>query len=462
MTSSQQPARRRRGPHLAAIAALLVLALAVLAGCGDDDDDGGGSGAATATSTTAGGGAAAESTDVRGSVSVIGIWTGDEQRSFQAVIDKFNERYPGVNVRYTSAGDNLPTVVGTAVQGGNPPDIATIAQPGLIREFQRQGALRPIDYAADTIRENYAPDFVELGTIDGRLFSFVYKGANKSTVWFNVEAFENAGVEDPDDWEEFLRNARTLLASGVPAYSIAGADGWTLTDLFENIYLRQAGPEKYDQLAEHSIPWTDRSVRDALRTMAQVLGDSRNIVGGTEGALQTEFPVSVENVFVNPARGAQVIEGDFVPGVVAESTRLRAGSGYDVFPFPAIGDTENYVVGGGDSIATFRDTPAVRAFVEFLASTEGATAWAERGGFSSPNRTVTEDVYPDEITAETATAIAAADTFRFDMSDLAPAAFGGTPGQGEWKILQDFLADPSDVDGTAQALERAAARAFGN
>ena len=46
------------------------------------------------------------------------------------------------------------------------------------------------------------------------------------------------------------------------------------------------------------------------------------------------------------------------------------------------------------------------------------------------------------------------------MSDLAPAAFGGTPGSGEWKILQDFLAKPSDVDGTAQKLETAAAAAF--
>lgn len=438
--------------RFSALAALLVLALAVLAaGCGDD---GGGS------TTSGGGGASTQATDVRGSVSVIGIWTGDEQRSFQAVIDKFNETYPDVTVRYTSAGDNLPTVVGTAVEGGNPPDIATIAQPGLIRDFQRRGALRPMDYASDTISANYAPDFVRLGTIDGRLYSFVFKGANKSTVWYNVEAFRNAGVDDPGDWAEFLRNARTLGASGVPAYSIAGADGWTLTDLFENIYLRQAGPDKYDQLSEHRIPWTDPSVRAALRTMAEVLGDRANIVGGTQGALQTEFPASVENVFVNPARGAQVIEGDFVPGVVAESTRLRAETGFNVYSFPEIGDSEDYVVGGGDSITTFRDTPAVRAFVEFLASPEGATVWAERGGFSSPNRGVSEDVYPDEITKEVATAIADARTFRFDMSDLAPAAFGGTPSQGEWKILQDFLANPSDIDGTAQALENAAARAY--
>jgi alpha-glucoside transport system substrate-binding protein len=433
---------------------LLALALALAgaaAGCGDDDDGNGGDG----------GGASTAPADVSGSVSVVGIWTGDEQRSFQAVIDAFNEQYPDVRVRYTSAGDNVPTVVGTAVEGGNPPDIATIAQPGLIAEFQRQGALRPIDYASDTISENYSPDFADLGTIDGRLYSFVYKGANKSLVWFNVSAFDTAGVNEPATWDELLAAARTIRASGVPAWSIGGADGWTLTDLFENIYLRQAGPEQYDQLSRHEIPWTDQSVRTALRTMAQILGDRSNIVGGTSGALETEFPTSVENVFVDPPRGAMVIEGDFVPGVVAESTSLRAGTGYDAFAFPSVDDSPAMVVGGGDSIATFRDTPAVRAFVEFLASEEGARVWAERGGFSSPNRNIGPDVYPDALTAETATAIADAETFRFDMSDLAPAAFGGTAGQGEWKILQDFLANPDDVNGTAQALESAAARAFG-
>lgn len=428
----------------------LVLALGTLAaGCGGDDDEGGGGG----------GGGANES--VSGSVSVVGIWTGDEQRSFQAVIDKFNETYPNVNVKYTSAGDNVPTVVGTAVEGGNPPDIATIAQPGLIKEFQQKGAAKPIDYVEDTLTESYSPDLVELGTIGGKLYSFVYKGANKSTVWFNVSAFGDAGVEPPATWDELLQSAKTIKASGVPAYSIGGADGWTLTDLFENIYLRQAGPQKYDQLTTHDIKWTDPSVKTALRSMALVLSDTGNIVGGTSGALQTEFPASVENVFVDPPKGAMVIEGDFVPGVVATKTTLEPGSGYDVFPFPAIGEAQNVVVGGGDSITTFRNTPAIRAFVEFLASKEGAQAWVERGGFSSPNKQVEDSAYPDEITRTVATAIADAETFRFDMSDLAPAAFGGTPGQGEWKILQDFLANPDDVDGTAAKLEAAAAKAFG-
>src|SRR5207248_2845779 len=83
----------------------------------------------------------------------------------------------------------------------------------------------------------------------------------KSTVWYNVHAFKNAGVSPPSTWPEFIKDAKTLKASGVPAYSIGGADGWTLTDLFENIYLRQAGLHKYEALAAHKMKWTDPSVK---------------------------------------------------------------------------------------------------------------------------------------------------------------------------------------------------------
>jgi len=226
------------------------------------------------------------------------------------------------------------------------------------------------------------------------------------------------------------------------------------------VYLREAGADKYDQLSDHTIKWTDPSVKAALTTMADVLGDSSNIAGGTSGAGQTEFPRSVENVFTDKPKAAMVLEGDFVPGVVASKTKLKAKTGYDVFAFPAIGDAQNVVVGGGDSIVMFKDSPAAQAFIKYLASPEAAAIWAKRGGYSSANTKLADDAYPDEITKTTATAIADAQTFRFDMSDLAPAAFGGTPGQGEWKILQDFLANPKSVDSTASKLEKSAARAY--
>jgi len=424
------------------VAAALVAAFTLaVAGCGGDDDGGGGE-------------------QVSGSLSISGIWTGQEARSFRAVLDGFTQDNPDVTIRYSPVGDQIPTVLSTAVEGGNPPDLAAVPQPGLVRDFVERDALQPLDFAEGTISDNFSEGAVDVGTVDGQLYGLLFKAANKSTVWYNVPLFEAAGVEAPEDFDGLLESAQTLRESGTRAYSIAGADGWTLTDLFENIYVRQAGPELYDQLAEHEIPWTHESVTNALETMAEVFSDTDNIAGGTSGALETDFPSAVTNAFKEDPDAAMVIEADFVESVITDSTEAEPETGFNVFDFPAVEGSEPAVVGGGDSIIMFEDSPAAQALIEYLASPEAAEIWAQRGGYSSANQNVDENAYEDPLLRQTATALAEAETFRFDLSDLQPAEFGATVGQGMWRAFQDFLRDPDDVEGTQQALERAAARAF--
>ncbi|MGH3010688.1 MAG: ABC transporter substrate-binding protein [Gaiellaceae bacterium] len=443
---------RKHRRHLLTLALMLVLSV-FAAGCGGDDDDEG-AGGTGATDTAAGG------EDVSGEVSVTSTWSGPEQASFEEVIAGFNDQYPNVDVTYDSAGDALPTVLSTAVEGGNPPSVAVVAQPGLVQGYVERGALQPLDFAQETIAENFAESVIEVGTFEDQLYAVLFKASNKSTYWYNVQAFEDAGVEATEDWDEFLTNAETIKASGLPAYSIGGAEGWTLTDLFENIYLRTAGADMYDQLSRHEIPWTDQSVKDALTEMAKIVGDTDNIVGGSQGALQSDFPTSVSNVFAEEAKGAMVIEGDFVPGVV--ESPLEAETGYNVSVFPSINDSPPSIVASGDLAIMFEDTPAARAFIEYLATPEAAEIWAGRGGFSSANQNLDPSVYPDPITEATASAVAEAEEFRFDLSDVQPSEFGSTEGQGLWKLFQDFVANPDDIDGIAQQMERAASDAFGD
>ena len=42
----------------------------------------------------------------------------------------------------------------TAVEGGNPPRMAVLPQPGLMQDFVKKGALKPIEYAKDTISQS--------------------------------------------------------------------------------------------------------------------------------------------------------------------------------------------------------------------------------------------------------------------------------------------------------------------
>jgi alpha-glucoside transport system substrate-binding protein len=425
--------------------ALLVGALAfVAAGCGGDDDEGGAEG----------------SEDVSGSISTMAIWSGDEQADFQAVIDGFNELYPNVEVKYRSGGDDLAPLLTTSVEGGNPPDLAAIGQPGLMADFAEQNAIQPIDNLRDAIVDNMGEDVADAGAIDGTQYGLMYKGANKSTIWYAVPSFEEAGVEPPEDWDGLNEVRDTLKAAGITPYSVGVDVGWPMTDIFENIYIRTAGPEMYDQLATHEIPWTDQSVKDALTLMADIVGESDDMVGGTDGALETEMPNSVANVFNDPPKAAMVVVGDFAPAQGDFS--LEPETGFNVFTFPSIEGSGPSVVGGGDLFVKFKDSPAADAFLEYLTTPEAAEIWASRGGFSSPNQNLDPEVYPDEITRATAGALGEAETFRFDMSDLQPSEFGGTPGQGLFKHFTDFVQNPDNIDGITQAMEADAKKAFGN
>ncbi|MEV6242430.1 ABC transporter substrate-binding protein [Lentzea sp. NPDC051838] len=395
------------------------------------------------------------------SVEVVGTWSGDEQARFERVLDKF-EKKSGIDVTYTAAGDELPTVLETRLQGGTAPNVALVAQPGLVARYATDGKLKPVAAGVSAaVDQNYAGVWKQLGSVKGQLYGVYFKAANKSTVWYSNNALALAGVGVPKTWDDFVKAARTLSDGGMPAVSVAGADGWTLTDWFENVYLRTAGPQNYDKLSKHEIPWTDPSVKTALQTLAGLFGSPQLIEGGAAGALQTEFPKSVTNVFGNPQKAAMVFEGDFVSGVITASTSAKVGADARFFPFPSVSGSGPAVVAGGDMAVQFKDDENTAKLMEYLASAEAAAVWAEQGGFLSPNKNVPADTYPDDVTRELAQQLVqAGDNVRFDMSDLAPAAFGGTKGAGEWKALQDFLADPGAVDATMQRLEAEAAKAF--
>lgn len=394
-------------------------------------------------------------------ISVAAVWTGPEQANFTKVLDEFEKR-TGATVTFVPAQDPIVNFLGTKIAGGQPPDVAMIPQVGAIQQAVAKKWAKPVGAEAKAqLSKNYGKVWQDLGAVDGTQYGVYFKAANKSLVWYNTKAFENAGASEPKTWKDFLATAETVSASGVTPVSVGGADGWTLTDWFENVYLSQAGPEKYDQLAKHEIKWTDPSVKDALASLAELFGKPSLISGGADGALQTEFPVSVTQTFTggDQPKGAMVFEGDFVSINIAQ-TKAKVGTDAKVFPFPAVG-ADSPVVTGGDAAVALKDGKGAQALLTWLASTDAAKIWAEAGGFISPNKSLDAAAYPNDVQRKIAEAlIAAGDDVRFDMSDQAPQSFGGTPGKGEWKTLQDFLKNPKDIAGTQAKLESDAAKAY--
>ncbi len=429
--------RNRRVIAPIAITAALGLALAGCAGGGGADDAVDGAFAGTTLEVSA-------------------AWSGAEQENFELVLDKF-EADTGATVNYTSFGDKAATTLGTQIEGGNPPDVAVLAQPALLQSLAADGNLAPLsDATLATVTDNYAQSWIDLGSVDGTAYGVWFKASNKSTVWYNADLYDEAGAVAPENWDDFLTQLQLITDSGYAGISIGADVGWPLTDWFENVYLRTAGGEKYDQLTNHEIPWTDDSVAEALEVLATLWGT--DLV--ESGADQRTFPESVTEVFGADPQAATVYEGDFVAGNIADDGSSTVGGNALFYDFPSVNDSDPAVVGGGDVAVAFNDDEATDALMNYLASPAAAEIWVPNGGLTSPNQNVDTSLYPDDTSRQIAEALTGAETFRFDMSDLTPSSFGGTEGQGFWQIMIQFLQDPSDIPGTQQALEDAAVAAY--
>ena len=389
-------------------------------------------------------------------LNVVAAWSGAEQKNFELVLKKFEDE-TGAKVNYTSFGDNGPTYIQGQLEGGTPPNVAVIGQPALLQSLGKDGDLIPL--SADVkalVEKNYSQSWIDLGSVDNELYGVWFKAANKSTMWYNADIYDEAGATVPTDWDSFMTQLQVVQDSGFSGISVGADVGWPLTDWLENVYLRTAGPEMYDKLTNHEIPWTDASVTKALDVMATLWSSDVLQPGGA----QRTFPESVTAVFGADPQAGTVYEGDFVAGNITEDGNSVVGKNALFYDFPSIDGSAPAVVGGGDVAIAMVDDKATMALMAYLASPESAEIWVPNGGLTSPNKNVDTALYPDDIARQIAEALTGAETFRFDMSDLTPSAFGGTPGQGFWQEMISFYENPSDVAGTQARLEAAAVAAY--
>src|SRR5574341_2272418 len=140
-----------------------------------------------------------------GTVTVLGVWGGAELESFLAMVKPFEEQ-TGVKVQFEGTRD-LNAVLTTRIEGGNPPDVAGLPGPGQMAEFARAGKLTPLDAVLDlgAMRQQYAQSWIDLATVDGKVYGVFIKASLKGLVWYNPKAFKAAGYTVPGTWDDLIK-----------------------------------------------------------------------------------------------------------------------------------------------------------------------------------------------------------------------------------------------------------------
>jgi alpha-glucoside transport system substrate-binding protein len=452
---------RRRGLALAAGVASTALVLGACADTGDGSgtgDDGNGEAFGIDCS------AYDEFGDLSGTTVTVYTTIVEPESVTQRESYKPFEECTGVSIEYEGSRE-MEAQLPVRVQAGNPPDIAILPQPGLLQTLVNEyDAVLPAPPQVEAnVDQFWSEDWKEYGTVDGTFYAAPLGSNVKSFVWYSPSMFSEAGYDIPETWDELLSLTATIAEGneGASRPWCAGvesgdATGWPATDWIEDMVLRSAGPDVYDQWYTHEIPFNDPQIVEAFDTAGEILKNPDYVNGGLGGvdsiatATWTDagYPILDGQCWMHRA-------ANFYATQWPEGTEVGPEADVYAFYLPALTTDEKPTLVAGEFIGAFRDRPEVQAFQTYLSSSDWANAKAvatPAGGWVSANNGLDLDNLASdfdklsgEILSDPATVA------RFDASDLMPSAVGTDTfwsGMTEW-----FASDKSTEDVTAD-IER--------
>ncbi|PJN21523.1 ABC transporter substrate-binding protein [Kitasatospora sp. CB02891] len=453
MTTPVTTGRRR----LLAVPA--VLALALTAACSNSSSSGGGSGSSAAALT----GDCAKYQAYAGhsgtKVSMYASILAPESDSLEKSWADFSS-CTGIKIVYEGSND-FESQLPVRVAGGNAPDLAIIPQPGLLAQMVKSGkVVKPPQQTVD--QENkWSPIWKTYGSVNGTFYAAPMSANMKSLVWYSPKAFKAAGYEVPKTWADLMALSDKIAKAGAMKPWCGGigsgtATGWPATDWLEEVVLGSYGGDVYDQWVSHKVKFSDEKITTAMKTVADWMQNPAWVnagFGDVKSIATTTFQDAGTPILQNKCGMLQ--QASFYRAQWPKGTDIGPDGDIFAFRLPAVNpQVTSPVEGGGEFAAAFSDRPEVQAVQNYLSSSDWASSRVKVSpGWVSANQGVDKSLYTDPIDKLSADALTdPAATFRFDASDLMPAAIGAG---AEWKALTAWFAEGQSIQKTAADIDAA-------
>lgn len=309
------------------------------------------------------------------------------QKGYQALIDKFNEENPDIKVEMNTVPDPV-TVLTSRISSGDIPvmfsDFPTQMQ------FKQKVANEFVqDLSEQEFLKNVNESSLEMTKQpDGGYYALPYT-RNYIGVYYNIDMFEEHGVEIPKTWDEFIAVCEKFEAAGITAIGLAAKDPGRVGHFFQpatvafstnGVEIIEAvvrGEEKLEGNAEFT---------EILNKMLTLFKHSN------DDALALSDVACYEN-FAN-GQYAMTITGSYARGTIQSiNSELNVG----IFPLPNETEETTTTLSGIDSAicvsakATDEEKAAAYRFLEFLSRPESAEIFLQYDGAPTCIDNVTND-----------------------------------------------------------------------
>jgi multiple sugar transport system substrate-binding protein len=282
----------------------------------------------------------------------------------------------GITVTYEPLEGDFNAALFNALSAGTAADIFYVpveTAPGIIAT----GKVLPLDGLFDTAP--FIPSLVEAYTVNGQVYG-VAKDFNTLAIHYNIDLFEEAGVEVPnesDTWETFAEKLRGVAALGDDVYGACFPAGYDRFGAFAfatgwEPFGANGRSDLLDPAFVEAVTWYTDLVREGVAVQPSDIGQ-----GWTGGCFATD-QVGV------------AIEGAWILGFLRDAApNLRYGT--TLMPIGPSGERGNflYTVAYGIN-ADSPNRQAALTVLEALTSPE-AQQWVLEQGLAIPSRSALAD-----------------------------------------------------------------------
>ncbi len=161
----------------------------------------------------------------------MGSWRVDDVEQMNTILAAFTAEHPNITIQFDPTNPpEYNAALRTQLEAGTAPDLFYLRSFATSRQLFEEGFLVPLD-DLEGLQENFSEaNLSAWATEDGVPYG-VPMIAVSHGVYYNVDLFNEVGVEVPETWEELLTVAQTIQDAGYTPIANASGDEWTIAEI---------------------------------------------------------------------------------------------------------------------------------------------------------------------------------------------------------------------------------------
>lgn len=238
------------------------------------------------------------------------------------------------------SGSTARPIMISRITGGDPMAATQFNHGRQAEELVEAGLMRSLtelaasEHWADVI---VAPFLLESCTLDGELYCVPVNIHSWQWLWLSNQAFADAGIPVPANWDEFVAAAPALEAAGKVPLAL-GKQAWQMGGIFNTLTLSLAGPEIYLKVFQDKD--TDVAAGPEMAAVWAAVDQARKLAAKSN----VQDWNQATNMVITGQAGGQIM-GDWAQGEFQLAGKV-AGTDYSCLPGLGMRD---YVSADGDA-----------------------------------------------------------------------------------------------------------------